>query len=217
MCLFKGNIVKYWNRLLIVACLFFTITSISYADVPREGLQYTRLPEAIKNAPEVIEFFSLTCSHCPKMEAVLPKIEALTTSEINQVHVVFNDSARRAAFIYYAMVVQTHDQPERDMVNALFTYVQSRNTDKNSLASNKLKLAKLFDQYGLLSPDNLSKEQQKLITMKMAQSEAMVNAIELRSIPALIIRGRYLIELRAHKSIDELADTINYLKLRINF
>lgn len=208
--------MKSWNKFLIVACSFFTITGISYAELPREGLQYTQLPKTIENAPEIIEFFSLTCSHCPKMEAVLPSLAVLTKTEINQEHVVFNESARSAAFIYYAMVVQMNGLPNRNMLKALFAYVQSNERDNDRLVNKKIMIADLFSQYGLLSPDNLPKEQLKLITMKMAQSEAVVNAIELRSIPALVVQGRYLVEIRAHKSINDLAETVNHLKLLIN-
>jgi len=208
----KGAVVKYWIKLFIIAFSLFTVTGLSHADVPREGLQYTQFPTAIQNAPEVMELFSLTCSHCPKMEVVLPTLEVLTASEINQVHVVFNDSARSAAFIYYAAAVQTYDQPDREMVKALFAYVQSCNPQSKNLASNKLKLTNLFSQYGLLSPDNLPRDQLQRVVEKMELSEAMVNVAQLRSIPALIVQGRYLVTVRAHKSIDELANTINYLK-----
>ncbi|HBR1031151.1 TPA: DsbA family protein [Klebsiella quasipneumoniae subsp. similipneumoniae] len=56
--------LKFFSFLLPSLLLFFSNCSASYAQTLLEGKQYSKLVKEIKDAPEVIEFFSFYCPPC---------------------------------------------------------------------------------------------------------------------------------------------------------
>jgi thiol-disulfide isomerase/thioredoxin len=92
--------------------------------VPTKDYQYTVLKTPITNAPKVMEVFSLACSHCRKMESLVPELKKMIGENITQYHVTFNESAQAAAVLFYTAAIQSDDHPTFKQMEALFSFVQ---------------------------------------------------------------------------------------------
>ncbi|MCP4956829.1 thiol:disulfide interchange protein DsbA/DsbL [Photobacterium aquimaris] len=194
--------------------LLFTVVALSGCSdskTPQEGDQYSVIPTPMPAMKGVTEIFSLSCGHCRKMESILPEIKKLTNSDIKQVHVIFNESAQKAAFIFYAAMVQTDNKPSHALVEQLFAFVQDSPKDM-SVEQRKTAIDKIFHDNNLKSPYELTEAQQKEVFKMFQQSEDIVRNAALESVPAFLVNGKYLVNTSAHKSLQDLANTIVYLK-----
>ncbi|KJF94639.1 peptide permease [Photobacterium angustum] len=203
---------RIYQSFFVVLLAALTLTACSDSKTPQEGDKYSVIPTPMPNMPAVTEIFSLSCGHCRNMEGMLPEIQKLTdTKDINQVHVIFNESAQKAAFIFYAAMIQTNNEPSHKLVEALFSFVQDSPKDMTD-AQRKVALAKTFHDNGLKSPYELTKEQQAEIFKLLQQSEDIVRNAALQAVPAFLINGKYLVNTSAHDSLQDMANTITYLK-----
>ncbi|OBU18401.1 peptide permease [Photobacterium aquimaris] len=194
--------------------LLFTVVALSGCSdskTPQEGDQYSVIPTPMPAMKGVTEIFSLSCGHCRKMESILPEIKKLTKGDIKQVHVIFNESAQKAAFIFYAAMVQTDNKPSHTLVEQLFAFVQDSPKDM-SVEQRKAAIDKIFHDNKLKSPYELTEAQQKEVFKMFQQSEEIVRNAALESVPAFLVNGKYLVNTSAHKSLQDLANTIVYLK-----
>ncbi|PSV27304.1 MULTISPECIES: thiol:disulfide interchange protein DsbA/DsbL [unclassified Photobacterium] len=203
---------RIYQSFFVVLLAALTLTACSDSKTPQEGDKYSIIPTPMPNMPAVTEIFSLSCGHCRNMEGMLPEIQKLTnTKNINQVHVTFNESAQKAAFIFYAAMIQTNNEPSHKLVEALFSFVQDSPKDMTD-AQRKVALSKIFHDNGLKSPYELTKQQQAEIFKLLQQSEDTVRNAALQSVPAFLINGKYLVNTSAHDSLQDMANTITYLK-----
>ncbi|MGF1760744.1 thiol:disulfide interchange protein DsbA/DsbL [Photobacterium sagamiensis] len=206
------SISKPFFALLIA---LFTITGCSDANVPQEGDKYTIIPTPMTDTADVIEIFSLGCGHCRNMEAMLPELQSMAKVDIEKVHVTFNEGAQLAAYIFYTAAIQTSDKPSEQLVKDLFAYVQD--SDENlSPEEKRASLEKIFKQYDLLSPYELSEEQHKTVYQQLSAAETLVANAEVASVPAFLVKGKYLIQTDAHESLEDIANTIRYLNTQVD-
>ncbi len=178
---------------------------------PVEGEQYQLLPANLSTyrlAP-VTEVFSLTCSHCRKMETVIPQLEEITQQHFGKLHVTFNEGARIGAMLYYTAVMQLDTIPDINMMEELFAAVQLG--DGSTLSDRQAAIEKVFTDRNLTSPYQLTTEQKnKLFGMikvaDKASQEGQINAV-----PTFIVKGKYQVITSGHKDIEGIAKTISYL------
>jgi thiol-disulfide isomerase/thioredoxin len=177
---------------------------------PTEGKEYTVIPTPIADAPAVVEIFSLSCDHCRSMESMIPAIEALTKIETAKTHVTFNESAQRSAYIFYTAAIQSNGKPNEEMMQDLFAYVQEGPSDLTP-EQTKEALIVLFKKYQQKSPIDLDKAQHEAVYQKMVAAEILVSNTQLASVPAFLVKGKYLVNSRSHETLEDLAATIVYL------
>lgn len=195
-----------------IAPLFLALLALTGCNditAPQEGEKYTVVTETA-NTPDVVEIFSLGCGHCRNMETLLPEIKKQAGVEISKVHVTFNQSAQVAAYIYYTAAIQTGGQPDHTLMEEMFAYVQDR-SDNVTEEQRKEKLTKIFTSRELSSPFDLSEEQQKQVYKKMTDAEKLVANAQIASVPAFLVKGKYLVQSSAHESVEDMAETIRYL------
>ncbi|PMH37109.1 thiol-disulfide isomerase [Vibrio sp. 10N.286.49.B3] len=186
-------------------------TQTTTASVPQEGVQYQRLPNDLSqyNLPPVTEIFSLTCGHCRQMEDNIPTLEQLTSHRFGKMHVIFNESAQIAAIIYYTAEMQLGETPDHDFMIELFAAVQMGGdvTPEEQQAA----ISDAFESRQLVSPYNLSPEQQEQLFpyLDMAQNASVDG--EINSVPTFIVQGQYQVITGGHENISAMADTITYL------
>lgn len=178
--------------------------------VPAEGYQYSKLQTPIANAPKVMEVFSLACSHCRKMESLVPELKKLIGENITQYHVTFNESAQAAAVLYYTAAIQSDDHPQFKQMEELFSFVQDTPKDLTP-AQRKAKLDSIYTDFGMKAPEQLTEAQQKQVYDLMNESNRIVSEAKLDAVPAFIIQGKYLVNLGGQNSLQELSQTIKYL------
>lgn len=194
--------------LLLVSVL--TLAGCHDNATPKAGNQYTVLATPIKNAPPVLEVFSLACSHCRKMESIVPEIKKLIGSNIEQVHVTFNQSAQAAAMFYYTAAIQSDDHPSFKVMEELFSFIQD--TPKTLTPEQReAKLNAIYHDNGMLSPEQLSEAQQKQVIDLMERSQTIVSEAKLDAVPAFIVQGKYLVNIGSANNVQDFANIIKYL------
>lgn len=193
---------------LFIALL--ALTGCNDASTPKEGDKYKVVTETAIETSPVVEVFSLACGHCRNMEMMLPEIKKMAGVEIDKVHVTFNQSAQVAAYIFYTAAIQTEGMPAPELMEALFAYVQD--TDDNATEEErKSQLTEIFKTYNLASPYELTEEQHKQVYQKLSDAEQLVANAQIASVPAFLVKGKYLVESSAHESLEDMANTIRYL------
>ncbi len=194
-----------------LVAMLMVLVGCSDNSTPVEGEQYQLLPANLSTyrlAP-VTEVFSLTCSHCRKMETVIPQLEEITQEHFGKLHVTFNEGARIGAMLYYTAVMQLDSIPDTNMMEELFAAVQMG--DGSTLSDRQAAIEKVFTDRNLTSPYQLSTEQKnKLFGMikiaDKASQEGQINAV-----PTFIVKGKYQVITSGHKDIEGIAKTISYL------
>ncbi len=66
----------------------------------------------------------------------------------------------------------------------------------------------------MISPYNLSEEQQQELFNYIQTAETVSTKAQINAVPTFIVNGKYEVLLPGHESIDEIAETINYLKTK---
>lgn len=187
------------------------LTGCSQNTAPVEGEQYTKLPAnlSVFRLPQVTEVFSLNCGHCGKMEAQLPKLEKLIDQSVGKVHVTFNESAQIGAMIYYSAEMQLGKKPDHQMMLDLFAAVQMG--DGATMAQKKGAIDNAFESRGLISPYDISEEQQSQLFKAMQIAHEITTQGEINGVPTFVVNGKYQIITSGHQDIESIANTINYL------
>jgi len=175
---------------------------------PQKGKHYDKVEDCFTQESLGVEkFFSLTCRPCWKLSTILPTISEQSKQPIYQTHVVFNDVTRAAATLYYSAAIQVKSLPH-DFVSALFLLVQA----DASVAGTTL--TSLFHRYQLTPINQLTAEQQAQVRVQLVRAEKLTAQAHIMQIPTIVVDGRYKINMRAHKSIPELSETIKQLAER---
>ena len=137
-------------------------------------------------------------------------MEAQANVKIAKVHVTFNESAQRAAYIYYAAATQNNGKPSAAMMQDLFAYIQDGGEGATA-EQKKTEIQTLFSKYQQLSPIDLSQAQYDAIYQQMLAAETFVEKSNVASVPAFVVKGKYLVNSAAHKTVEDMAATISYL------
>lgn len=184
--------------------LLLSQNTTAYAEAI-EGKHYDKIKDDFyEESLGVEKFFSLTCRPCWKLSMILPNISKQSQQHIYKTHVVFDDVTRSAATLYYSATVQNKDLPD-DFIRELFLLVQASAPMTGSSVGN------LFTRYQLNPISQLTIEQQARVNTQLARSERLTAQANIMQIPSIIINGKYQINMRPHKSISELSETIKYL------
>ena len=75
----------------------------------------------------------------------------------------------------------------------------------------KAQMIEIFEKYGMKSPIDLSEAQHEAVYQKMLSAEEIVTNANIASVPAFLVKGKYLVNSAAHKTLEEMAATISYL------
>lgn len=193
---------------LTVKSMFFALILCQAVDVyaaPTEGQHYDKIAnDFTQESLGVEKFFSLTCRPCLSLNKMLPSISKQSQQTIYKTHVVFNDATRAAATIYYSAVIQSKALPDQ-FITELFLLTQA------NASVNGTTLTGLFSRYQLTPITELTAEQHAQIEKQLLRAEKLTAQAKIMKIPTIIINGQYQINMRAHKSLRELSETINQL------
>jgi len=196
--------------LAVLASLLF-LAACSESTIPKDGQQYITLPEPItdKTLAPVTEVFSLTCGHCRKMENFLPQISEQAGAGIGKMHITFNQSAYSAARLYYAAEMQLGGIPDHAFMDALFAAIQMGKA--STQAQKTAAIASAFTDSDLISPFQLSKQQNEQLQAKVKQAQDLSTKSAINAVPTFIVNGRYQVLVAGHESPTQIAETIRYL------
>lgn len=201
------------NRFKFTVIALLALLTIACGEQGVSADKYTTIEGVSSAQPDVVEIFSLGCGHCRSLENVLIKVEANSDIKINKTHVVFNESTLRYAYLYYAAKIQfsVHNSDFTTFTGDLFALIQGDFQNASSEQKTEL-LSKLFKQYQLIEPQSLTEEHYIKIQKLAASAEKLGAEINLSGVPAILVKGKYLLDLNKHNNSDELIKTINYLR-----
>ncbi len=197
--------------LLLPLFTLLLLSGCSESKQPIEGKQFSLLPTAITSdflAP-VTEVFSLSCGHCRTLEAFLPTIKKQINTDIDKLHVTFNDSAKVSALLYYSAVMQLNKVPETAFMEQLFSAVQE--SEGQTLTQQQATIELVFTNHNLISPYQFTNIQQKALLQMINSAEKITVVAKINAVPTFIVNGKYQVLISGHENPDQIANTINYL------
>lgn len=177
--------------LALAAGTVFVLPSTALAQQPREGAQYSRLPQpqATDNPGkiEVTEFFWYSCPHCnalePGLEAWIKKLPADVV--VNRVPVRFNAGMEPEQRLYYTLEAMGKlDQLHRMVFSAIHTQRERLTTDDRIIewaakqGLDKAKFTATYKSFGIQS--------------KVQRAGRLSEAYRIDGVPTLAVDGRYL-------------------------
>jgi protein-disulfide isomerase len=204
--------MKFLNKFFLIALsATLLLSACGDATIPQEGKKYVTLPTQLEDETllPVTEVFSLTCSHCRKMENFIPQISKQAGADIGKIHVTFNQSARAAAIFYYAVEMQLSDKPGAVLMDELFAAIQMANDTPAS--ERKAAIEKIFTSRDLISPAQFNTQQNQQLMNKVALAERLSTQSGINSVPTFIVKGRYQVIVAGHDDPQQIANTIHYL------
>ncbi|QFI38763.1 hypothetical protein FR932_13325 [Moritella marina ATCC 15381] len=179
--------------------------AVSVYAAPTEGNHYDKITNNFTEESLGVEkFFSLTCRPCLSLSRMLPSISKQSQQTIYKTHVIFNDTTHAAATIYYSAAIQSETLPDR-FISELFLLTQA------NAPVNGTTLTGLFNRYQLVPINKLTPEQHAQVETQLLRAEKLTAQASIMQIPTIIVNGQYQINMRAHKSLTELSDTIKQL------
>jgi len=202
---------KYLTSFVSFVVMILALTGCSENSTPVEGEQYQQLPAnlATYQLAPVTEVFSLTCSHCRKMESIIPELEKLTNEHFGKLHVTFNEGAKIGAMIYYAAVIQLGIIPDSQMMEELFAAVQMG--DGATLSDRQAAIEKVFTTRNLTTPYHLEPLQQKRLMGVVQMADSITQEGQINAVPTFVVKGKYQVITSGHKDIEGISKTISYL------
>lgn len=196
------------KQLFIIISLTVFLVACNDASTPKEGEQYEKLITPLKSnlLSPVTEVFSLTCSHCRKLEKYLPQISRESGSEISKMHITFNRAADNKALLYYAAEIQLDKTPSHSFIEQLFAAIRH-----SKIKQRKQAIERVFTSHDLINPYKFTDQQNKQLISKVNRVRKLSEQSNIHAVPTFIINGRYQVLLKGHKDQEEIAKTIKYL------
>lgn len=166
-----------------------------------EGKQYTKISDKPTTKVEIREYFSFYCPHCfkfePLLEGVKKRLDPSVNFERNHVDFLRSASTDTQQLLSKAIVIAQQLKMEEKIVSAIFNYIH---VSKSTFSSEK-DIRNLFVVNGIEGEkfDTLMKSfsvNSKANKMKKNQ-DALAKSGALKSVPTLIINGKYRINTQA--------------------
>lgn len=196
--------------------LAFSITAC--AEKYTEGKHYTKVSEIASKKAEVREYFSFYCPHCLRFEPFMEKLKKNLPEgvkfERNHVDFLRAASPKIQGMLSKAIVVAEQLKMEKKLVGALFNYIQVQRaiiTEENDIRNIFVLNGADGDKF-----DKLMKSfsvNAKAKAMKKSQ-DTMANNGALKSVPTVIVNGKYRInpsELDKNNIEQDYQNLVNYL------
>lgn len=189
--------MKKIASLLIALCLPFMATSADY----KAGEHYTVVSEKGTKTPEVREFFSFYCPHCMKFEPYMDEVKKSlpegTDFTMNHVDFLRGASKKTQEMLTKASLVAKHMNMEKQLVGALFNYIQVQ----RAVITSEQDIRNIFVKNGadgekfdtLMKNFSINKQAKSLAKHQNNYAEKGF----LTGVPAVFVNGKYRINAQA--------------------
>lgn len=191
---------------LIGAIMAFSASAANYED----GKQYTTLNKPETEKPQVIEFFSFYCGACFQFDQnyrISQKIkEALPENvEYHKYHVSFmgGDIGMQLTQAWGVAIVLNVEEKVKPLI---FEGVQ-RKRNVNTLND----IRNIFIEAGVSGEEFDSMWDSFVVKSLLSKQLQEAEKMDLRSVPAIYINGKYMIRLEGIESIDDFVNVTTYL------
>jgi len=190
---------------LIGLVVGFSVTASSVAAGYTEGKEYVVLAERVvppnPNKIEVAEFFSYACPHCYKFEPILQAWAKKLPADVVlvQTHVSFNrpDWANYQRGYYTISSLGVKDKVQEAIFNSI--YIANKNL------SGAQDWADFLSLYGVDKQKTLSTFNSFGVNSQVKQAEARTRDFKIPSTPAVIVDGRFRVDVANHEEMVKVA------------
>ncbi len=201
---------------LLMPLLAFSISAC--AEKYTEGKQYTKVSETTSRNAEVREYFSFYCPHCfrfePFMETVKKNLPNDVKFERNHVDFLRAASPKIQAMLSKSVVVAEQLGMDKKLINSVFKYIHVQ----RAVITSERDIRNIFVLNGA-DGDKFDKLMKSFSVNSQAKSmkkhqDTMSKSGALKSVPTLIINGKYRInvkELDKDNFEQDYQNLINYL------
>ena len=193
-----------------MAVILGAFTMAANAETFREGVDYKVLetPVDVDNPKniEVREFFWYGCPHCFALEAHLSDWKKTKPEGVDFVPTPAPLNASwtpHAHAFYVAEALGKTDEISTALFDAL-------HVDKKRISSQD-QLAEFFTRFDVSEEEFNKLYNAFSVRVAVRKAEALAKAYRLTGVPALIVNGKYLVEMRTAKSNERMIDIVNFL------
>ncbi len=179
-----------------------------------EGVDYTLLDQPVKTIAgdkiEVAEAFSYLCGHCFNFESLLQNWEKTLADDVElvQLHVVFQDSMKHYARIFYTAKALG----VTEIIN-LETF-KSIHLQKKRLKSVS-KVQELFKLQGIAPEKFREKFNSFGVDKEVRTADSRTKAMKITSTPQMIVDGRYSVSAPREGGHKRMLEVVDYLLNKI--
>lgn len=200
-------------RKILTLLMALSVSSFAWADFD-EGMEYELL-KTVQPAPtdgkvEVIEFFSYACPHCYRFEPYIEKWQETKPDNVEFIHVpaVFNKNWEALASLYYAAEVLGVQEKMHPII-----FEAMHGEGKKIKSFDDLKA--LFEANGV-SAEKLDQALNSFtVAAKTRRAKTMTQAYGIKSVPNIVVQGKYRTNGTLAKSHDNVFNVVDHLTDKI--
>ena len=198
---------NFLKILLLIAFIPFT-TQAEEESKFKDGTHYYIIKKVATPTPEVVEFFSFYCPHCLTFEpAMLALKESLPDSiEVKKNHVNFlgKGMGKELTLAYAAAeALNIEDKISSLIFDRIHTQRKEINGPKGVL--------EIFAEAGVAEEEAEAALSSFMVNGAAAYMQRRTEELEIRGVPALIVNGKFSVNLDSVRSHEELAELVSYL------
>jgi hypothetical protein len=190
-----------------------------------EGTHYTMVTDGPASAePKLTEFFSFYCHNCFAFETqYMAEIKAGLDEGIRfeTKHVDFMNSEIGTEVMRSLAVIQQLGSPGALQL-AMFNAIQGEEAaaghdhsapghEHEPTINNRADIQKVFAEHGISASMYDTMADNAITNEKLALWRAQQNQFQVASVPAFIVNDKYAINLRQMRTVEQIAELVNYL------
>lgn len=193
---------------LLLTLLFVLLTNPLSAQQFNAGEHYEVMSSDVSASKQVMEFFSYFCPHCYNFEPIAQQLKTSLPADVSfkRAPVSFlgrdmGPELQRAYALAVALKV------EHSITPALFARIH---TERKAPAS-RADVRALFAEYGVSQQIFDSRIDSMPVLADVAGYDSIREKLNITSVPAFVVNGKYLIKIGALKSQQQFNDLVSYL------
>lgn len=198
---------------LLIGLLPVATLAAETADVgvPKEGVNYERLPVAIETRDpkkvEVVEVFSYACVHCKTFQPMVDAWHAKAPGYVDfyQLPAAFDPTWAKLAQAFYAAEALGVTEKVHDLI---FSAIHDRQVNLAEPAE----LATLFKDAAGVEPEQFNKVYNSFsVRSRVQQADARTRAYRVSGTPTMVVDGQFRVDARMAGGNDEMLGVVDYL------
>lgn len=193
---------------LLLTLLFVLLANPLSAQEFNAGEHYEVMSSDVSASKQVMEFFSYFCPHCYNFEPIAQQLKTSLPADVSfkRAPVSFlgrdmGPELQRAYALAVALKV------EHSITPALFARIH---TERKAPAS-RADVRALFAEYGVSQQVFDSRIDSMPVLADVAGYDSIREKLNITSVPAFVVNGKYLIKIGALKSQQQFNDLVSYL------
>lgn len=196
---------------LLVGVLLPAAVVGAESEVPKEGVNYERLPVAVETRDpkkvEVVEVFSYACIHCKNFQPLVTAWHAGAPEYVDfyQLPAAFDPTWAKLAQAFYAAEALGVTDKVHDLI---FSGIHDRRVN----LADPAELATLFKDAAGIEPDQFNQVFNSFsVRSRVQQADAKTRAYRVTGTPTLVVDGQFRVDARMAGGNEAMLRVVDYL------